>query len=107
MGKVVLMIALILAAIGAINWGLVGLFEFDLVAAITGAGDFGEMNTLSQIIYVVVGVAGIVSLAALSAIAKARDAEDVDDLEEVRGSGSVAYPTSTERRTSDRERDAA
>lgn len=47
-------IALVLAIIGALNWGLVGLFSFDLVAAI-----FGPMSILSRIIYVLVGLAGL------------------------------------------------
>lgn len=58
-------IGVILAAIGAINWGLVGLFDFDLVAAITTAGKFGETNVISRIVYVVVGVAGILAFFAL------------------------------------------
>lgn len=45
-------IALILVIIGAINWGLVGLFNFDLVHAIFG-------NVLSRIIFVIVGLAGL------------------------------------------------
>lgn len=53
-------IALVLVLIGAINWGLVGLFEFDLVAAI-----FGEMTVLSRIIYTLVGAAGVYTLVAL------------------------------------------
>lgn len=55
-------IGVVLAAIGAINWGLIGLFGFDLVAAITRAGKFGEMNVLSRIMYLVVGVAGVLAL---------------------------------------------
>ena len=55
-------VAVLLAAIGAINWGLIGLFGFDLVAAITTAGKFGETNVVSRIIYVVVGVAGVWAL---------------------------------------------
>ena len=55
-------IGVVLAAIGAINWGLVGLFGFDLVAAITTAGKFGETNVVSRIIYVVVGIAGVLAL---------------------------------------------
>ncbi|MCC6552042.1 MAG: DUF378 domain-containing protein [Polyangiaceae bacterium] len=47
-------IAIVLAVIGAINWGLVGLFNFNLVAAI-----FGQMTTVSRIIYVLVGLAGL------------------------------------------------
>jgi uncharacterized protein len=48
--------ALILAIIGAINWGLVGLFQFDLVAALFG----GVEEPLSRLVYVLVGIAGIV-----------------------------------------------
>ncbi|MCE2528001.1 MAG: DUF378 domain-containing protein [Actinomycetia bacterium] len=51
-----------LAAIGALNWGLVGLFRFDLVAAITTAGKFGETNAISRIVYVVVGITGVLAL---------------------------------------------
>lgn len=47
-------IALILATIGAINWGLVGLFGFNLVNAI-----FGGVPFLEGLIYVVVGLAGL------------------------------------------------
>lgn len=58
-------VGVVLAAIGAINWGLVGLFGFDLVATITTAGKFGETNTLSRIVYVVVGIAGVLALFSL------------------------------------------
>lgn len=47
-------IALILVIIGGLNWGLVGLFNFDLVAAI-----FGDMSVLSRIIYVLVCLSAI------------------------------------------------
>ena len=47
--------ALTLVIIGAINWLLVGLFQFDLVAAIFG----GQGAILSRIIYVIVGLAGL------------------------------------------------
>ena len=47
-------IALILLIIGGLNWGLVGLFDFNLVAAI-----FGAASILSKIIYIVVGLAGV------------------------------------------------
>ena len=46
--------ALTISIIGAINWGLIGLFRFDLVAFI-----FGEMSWLSRIVYVLVGICGI------------------------------------------------
>lgn len=60
--EVVWVIAIILAAVGALNWGLVGLFSFDLVAAVTGAGKFGEANPLSRIVYLLVGAAGVTAL---------------------------------------------
>ena len=54
-------ISLLLVIIGAVNWLLVGLFGFDLVAAITG-NDFGEKNTISSVIYVLVGLAALALL---------------------------------------------
>jgi uncharacterized membrane protein YuzA (DUF378 family) len=44
----------LLLIVGGLNWGLVGLFRFDLVATI-----FGEMSALSRIVYVLVGVAAV------------------------------------------------
>ena len=46
--------ALILTITGAINWGLVGLFKFDLVAFL-----FGNLSWLSRIIYILVGLGGL------------------------------------------------
>jgi len=54
-------IALILTIIGAINWGLIGFFQFDLVASIFG----GSNTALSRIIYGLVGIAGLVNLGLL------------------------------------------
>ncbi|MBO0994886.1 DUF378 domain-containing protein [Bacillus sp. SD088] len=51
-------IALALVIIGAINWGLIGLFQFDLVAAIFG----GQAAGLSRIVYTLVGLAGLGSI---------------------------------------------
>ena len=48
-------IALILTIVGAFNWGLVGLFSFDLVAWITG----GAATLIARIIYVLIALAGI------------------------------------------------
>ena len=48
-------ICLVLTIIGAINWGSVGLFQFDLVAALFG----GSASILSRIIYTVIALAGI------------------------------------------------
>ncbi len=47
--------ALVLAIIGAINWGLVGIFKFDLVAWIFG----GQTAGFSRVIYTLVGLAGL------------------------------------------------
>ena len=52
--KIIDKIALILIIIGAINWGLIALFNFDLVAAI-----FGDMTMLSRIVYGLVGLSGL------------------------------------------------
>jgi len=54
--------ALVLAIVGAVNWGLVALAEFDLVAEIFGL-EFGETNTATRIIYGLVGLAGLVLIA--------------------------------------------
>ena len=51
-------IALIVMIIGAINWGLIGFLNFDLVAFIFG----GQTALLSRIIYAVVGVAGLFAI---------------------------------------------
>jgi len=48
-------IALILTIIGALNWGSIGIFGFDLVAFLCG----GQMALLSRIVYALVGLAGI------------------------------------------------
>lgn len=53
--------ALVLTIIGAINWGLVGFFQYDLVAAIFG----GQDGILARIIFGLVGIAGLVNLGLL------------------------------------------
>jgi len=58
--------ALVLVIIGAVNWGLVGLFQFDLVAAL-----FGPASGLSRLVYSLVGLAGI-ALAAIAATRQGR-----------------------------------
>jgi uncharacterized membrane protein YuzA (DUF378 family) len=50
--------AAILTIIGGLNWGLVGLFKFDLVAAIFGM-HFGEVNLASRIVYTLVGLSAL------------------------------------------------
>lgn len=50
-------VALTLVIIGAINWGLIGFFQYDLVAAI-----FGNLSTFTRIIYALVGVSGLYAI---------------------------------------------
>lgn len=52
--KIIDTIALVLILIGAINWGLIGFFSFDLVRVL-----FGNMSILSRIVYALVGIAAI------------------------------------------------
>ncbi|MFB7156967.1 MULTISPECIES: DUF378 domain-containing protein [unclassified Lysinibacillus] len=59
--SVVYRIALVLVIIGAINWGLIGFFRFDLVAYLFG----GQTAVLSRWIYAFVGLAGLISLPVL------------------------------------------
>lgn len=54
MGKGMDYTALVISIIGALNWGLIGLFRFDLVAWI-----FGNMSWLSRIVYVIVGISAL------------------------------------------------
>ena len=67
------MLALILSIIGSINWGLVGIFKFDLVAWIFG----GQTAVVSRIIYTIVGLAGLWCISLLFR-KKALAAEDRD-----------------------------
>ena len=52
--KILDKIALALVVIGAINWVLIGLFRFNLVAAL-----FGDMTILSRVVYTLVGISGL------------------------------------------------
>lgn len=55
---------LLLVIVGGLNWLLVGLFQFDLVASITGNA-FGQTNALSSIVYALVGISAIALLPTL------------------------------------------
>jgi uncharacterized protein len=52
-------LAAILTIVGGLNWGLVGLFKFDLVAAVFGGMSFGEVNVASRIVYTLVGLSAL------------------------------------------------
>ncbi len=58
-------LALVLVIVGGLNWGLVGLLNFDLVAAI-----FGKMSILSRIVYTLVGVSAVYLIAIASKLGK-------------------------------------
>ena len=66
--------ALVLVIIGAINWGLIGFFRFDLVSSLFGTG-----TALSRIIFALVGIAGLYSLSLLG-----RDRDSHRDRTEVK-----------------------
>lgn len=53
-------VCLVFTIIGAIVWGLVGIFEFNLVDYI-----FGEASILSRIIYIIIGIAGLINIGLL------------------------------------------
>ena len=53
-------IALIFTIIGAINWGLIGLFDFNLVATL-----FGSVEIIEKIIYILVGISGLINIGIL------------------------------------------
>jgi uncharacterized membrane protein YuzA (DUF378 family) len=64
-------IALVLAIIGALNWGSVGIFKFDVVAYLFG----GQTSTVSRVIFTLVGLAGIWCISLLF-----RERETTDNL---------------------------
>ena len=61
--KTIDIIASVLLVIGGLNWGLVGIFSFDLVAAI-----FGPMGVIGRIIYILVGVSALYDIVEWKAI---------------------------------------
>ena len=62
-------VALILVIIGAVNWGLIGFFQWDLVAAIFG----GQSAIVSRIIYALVGLAGLWCIMLIPRVIKHKD----------------------------------
>lgn len=56
-------LAAILLVVGGLNWGLVGAFNFDLVAALFGAG-----SALARVVYVLVGLAAVYQIVTIRAI---------------------------------------
>ncbi|BDF69935.1 hypothetical protein CE91St41_28380 [Oscillospiraceae bacterium] len=70
MGMIMDKIALVLAIIGGLNWGSIGIFGFDLVAFAFG----GQQSAVSRVIYTLVGLAAIWCISLLF-----RDTEPVED----------------------------
>ena len=62
-------ICLFLTIIGAINWGLIGLFDFNLVALIFGGAD----SLFTKIIYIIVGICGVINIKLLVDIIQDND----------------------------------
>ena len=67
--KTLNVIALTLTIIGAINWGLIGLFDFNLVALIFG----GAYSLFTKIIYIIVGICGVINIKLLVDIIQDND----------------------------------
>ncbi|ELK45942.1 DUF378 domain-containing protein [Halobacillus sp. ACCC02827] len=53
-------IALLLIIVGAINWGLIGLFQYDLVAGLFGGGE--QSGAFARVIYTLVGISGLIAI---------------------------------------------
>lgn len=63
--RIIKSLALLLTIVGALNWLLVGIAQFDLVATLTG-DTFGETNIISSVVYILVGVSGVALLPTLA-----------------------------------------
>jgi uncharacterized protein len=63
-------LAATLVLVGGLNWGLVGVAKFDLVAWIFGGLDFGQTNAGSRIVYSLVGLAAVYGIGSLLASAR-------------------------------------
>ena len=74
-------LSLLLVIIGAINWGLIGLFQFDLVAFLFG----GQASLISRVLYTVIGAAGVWSI---SMLFTSRDAREENRAPRIDGAGA-------------------
>jgi uncharacterized membrane protein YuzA (DUF378 family) len=68
------MLTAALVIVGGLNWGLVAIAEFDLVATLVGL-EFGETNAASRIVYGLVGLAAVHQLATLGSVRRRSGAE--------------------------------
>jgi uncharacterized protein len=65
-------LAAALVLVGGLNWGLVAIAEFDLVAWIFGGMEFGETNAASRVVYGLVGLAAVYGIGSLLTSRRAR-----------------------------------
>jgi uncharacterized membrane protein YuzA (DUF378 family) len=68
------LVAATLVLVGGLNWGLVAVARFDLVAWIFGGMDFGETNAASRVVYGLVGLAAVYGIGSLLATGRRTDA---------------------------------
>lgn len=64
-------VLLVIAIIGALNWGLVGFFDYNLIDALFGATPSSDTNWGARVVYSVVGLAGLAALFVIPTIGKA------------------------------------
>lgn len=73
--RVINILTLLLIIVGGLNWGLVGLFDFDLVSALLGNGsaETATSSTAARIVYILVAIAAVYQIISLSRLVAARD----------------------------------
>src|SRR4030095_13508381 len=95
-------LAAILTIVGGLNWGLVGLFKFDLVAAVLGGMPFGEVNVASRVVYTLVGLSAAYLATQVPALVRASPPTHASAVRSWsgsrKGSGNVPSPQSSTRR---------
>ena len=73
--RVINILTLLLIIVGGLNWGLVGLFDVDLVSALLGNGsaETATSSTAARIVYILVAIAAVYQIVSLSRLVAARD----------------------------------
>jgi uncharacterized membrane protein YuzA (DUF378 family) len=70
---------IIIAIIGALNWGLIGLFNYNLVDAIFGGGQVEQTSNASRVVYSIVGISGLLALLLLPSLRRPRAERRLDE----------------------------
>lgn len=73
MRNVLATVLFVIAVIGALNWGLIGFFDYNLVDAIFGASPDNDTNWAARIVYAIVGLAGLGALFFIPSLGRAPD----------------------------------